>query len=158
DVGSEAKVVRTLVPANITGIHTRRIAVAMGLKVVGRAEVGEPVDQDARPAKLRAARGFEARHLHDGPAEVLISAGRHIVEILPEVAVIGVDDESRARHIGRRNTPLEKVPLYEAGAGVGPADGKTAKRSEDSLSVGVMVEHTEAEKRVQLGGRVPVEL
>src|SRR5437879_7210795 len=118
----------------------------MGLKVVGRAEVGEPVDQDARPAKLRAVRGSQARHLHEGPAEVFISAWRHIVEILAEVAVIGVDDESRAGHVGRRNGPLEKVALYEAGPGVGPADGKAAQRSEDSFGGGGMVEEADTEK------------
>src|SRR5206468_11869501 len=96
--------------------------------------------------------------LYKGPAQVLTSAGRSIIEGLPEVTVVAVDDEIRAGHVCRRNRPLEKVPLYETGAGIRAADGQTTEGTEDAAGVRVMVHETEADESTQFRRGIVVEL
>src|SRR5205807_9135382 len=72
DVGAESQIVRAPVPAHISGVRTRRIAIAVRLEVVGRAELREAVDEDERPAELGLVGCLESWDLHHGPAEILI--------------------------------------------------------------------------------------
>src|SRR5437016_12700749 len=101
---------------------------------------------------------MQAGIVHERPDEDLISPRRYIIEVLPKVTVVAVDDEIRAGHVCRRNRPLEKVALYETGAGIRAADGQTAEGTEDAAGVRVMIHEAEAHERTQLGCGVVGEL
>src|SRR5262249_51055734 len=101
---------------------------------------------------------LKARNLHERPAEVLISPGRYIIEVLPEVTVVAIDHEMRAGHVCRRNRPLEKVALYETGAGIRAADGQTTEGTEDAAGVRIMIHETEADESTQFRRGIVSEL
>ena len=130
----------------------------MRLEVIRRTEPGKTVNQNQRPAEFCLPVGLKARDLHHGPAKILITARRHIVEVLAKVTVVGVDDQVGSWYVRRRNRPLEEMTLHEAGSGIRAADGQAAKRPEDAVGVRIMIHETEAHERAQLGGGVVAEL
>src|SRR5437016_14013956 len=97
---------------------------------------------------------MQAGIVHERPDEDLISPRRYIIEVLPKVTVVAIDDEIRAGHVCRRNRPLEKVALYETGAGIRAADGQTTEGTEDAAGVRGMIHEAEAHDSTHLAGAV----
>src|SRR5262249_16841536 len=150
EVEAETKIVSAAGPAQVSCVVVGGVTVAMRLKIISGPELRKTIDQNERPALLRLPVGLKAGNFHERPAQVLISPRRHIVEVLPKVTVVAVDDEIRAGHVCRRNRPLEKVALYETGAGIRAADGQTTEGTKAAAGVRVMIHETEAHESTQL--------
>src|SRR5262245_6004825 len=150
EVEAETKIVSAVGPAQVGCVVVGGVTVAMRLKIISGPELGKAVDQYERPALFRLPVGLKAGNFHERPAQVLISPRRHIVELLQKVNVSAGDDEIRAGHVCRRNRPLEKVALYETGAGIRAADGQTTEGTKAAAGVRVMIHETEAHESTQL--------
>src|SRR5262249_51803628 len=150
EVEAETKIVSAAGPAQVGCVVVGGGTVAMRLKIISGPELRKNIGQNERAALFRLPVGLKAGNFHYRSAQVLISSRRHIVEVRPKVTVVAVDDEIRAGHVCRRNRPLEKVALYETGAGIRAADGQTTEGTKDAAGVRVMIHETEAHESTQL--------